>query len=110
MTTSFQTYNVASWCRHHTIITQVLLQTFFYALDSREQDELWSYGIAYLRVLKISQNKALKRKYMTAYLKSFHKHATWGLDLCMLSCHATYSKSSVIHPLVIFAIILIVYL
>ena len=25
------------------------------------------YGIAYLRVLEICQNKALKRKYMTAY-------------------------------------------
>ena len=39
------------------------------------------YGTAYLRVLEISQNKALKRKYMTAYFKSVHKQMTILADL-----------------------------
>ena len=36
---------------------------------------LWEpkYEIAYLWVLEISQNIAFKRKYMTAYFKSFHR-------------------------------------
>ena len=32
--------------------------------------------MAYLQVLEISQNKALTRKYMTAYSKPFHKQTT----------------------------------
>ena len=69
------------------------------------------YGIAYLRILEKSQNMPLKRKYMIAYLKSVLSQTDFYPDLPTLSyqdkCNA---KSSLSHPLIIFAIILIVYL
>ena len=69
------------------------------------------YGIAYLRILEKSQNIPLKRKYMIAYLKSVLSQTDFYPDLPTLSyqdkCNA---KSSLSHPLIIFAIILIVYL
>ena len=58
------------------------------------QDWEPKYGTAYLRVLEISANIALKRKYMTAYFKSFHRQTT----------------NDVIHSLIVFAIILELYL
>ena len=53
----------------------------------------------------------MKRKYMTAYFKPFNfTNKRLSRSTYLIRINATYSKSSVLHPLVIFAIILVVYL
>ena len=63
----------------------------------------------YLRVLENPKIIALKRKYIIAHYKSFHRQTSANL-IYVIRTNATYSHSSVTHPVIIFAIILIVYL
>lgn len=63
----------------------------------------------YLRLLENPKSIALERKFIIAHYKSFHRQTHANL-IYVIRTNATYSHSSVTHPLIIFAIILIVYL
>ena len=67
--------------RHKLINRQKKKQKAIFALKCPRSNKLLNdptefpniFNNFFASVLEISQNKALKRKYMTAYFKSFHK-------------------------------------